>query len=410
MPLNREIQIKKLIREKYLSRIRPFYYENEIIKVLVGVRRCGKSEILSQIRDELIKNGVDEESIVFINFDKRPYKSVHTARQLEKLLDEKVIPEQQMYIFLDEIQNVENFEPVVEAFRLEENCSIFITGSNSCLLSGELATKLTGRYVEFLIQPFSFQEVVDYGGNREETSVSFNKYLQYGGYPYIQHLDAAPAMQYIHSVIDEIFKTDLQKRLKIRNRSLFERILRFVCTNSGWTVSTESVIRYLKSEHIRTTVKTVSKYLAGIESAKIITKCPRYDIRGKKNLQYYEKVYIVDPAFRTYFMFGSPVDYSSLLETIVFNELLSRGYEVKIGKLKKGEVDFVVSNGNTLAYVQVTYLMADPSTKKREFQSLLAIRDGYKKVILSMDPINMSQNGIENISITDFLLQKKNIF
>jgi len=398
-----------LIREKYLRRIRPFVEETEIIKVLVGVRRCGKSTILMQIKDELISSGVSDENMVFINLDKRPYKSIKTAEQLEQILDEKVSAENKTYIFLDEIQNVKDYEAVVEAFRLEGNCSIFLTGSNSYLLSGELATKLTGRYIEFDIQPFSFSEVVDYNPEGDINEL-FNEFLRYGGLPYLQRLEDSEKNIYIKSVIDEIFEKDLKRRLRIRDRGLFDRVLRFMCTNSGTTVSTDSIRKYLRNEHISTTVKTISKYIKGIENARIIIPCERYDIRGKRNLRYYEKEYVVDPAFRTYFSLGSPDSYSMLLETMVHNELISRGLTVKVGKLRNSEVDFVVSNGERIAYIQVTYIMESEETKKREFGPLEAIRDGYRKVIISMDPINMSANGIDNIHILDFLLDKKNIF
>jgi|LAHS01.1.fsa_nt_gb predicted AAA+ superfamily ATPase len=398
-----------LIREKYLSKIRPFYDDFGIIKVLEGIRRCGKSVILEQIRDELISKGISASRIIFLNLDKRPYRSVKSATKLDKVISKKWPKgEQPVYLFVDEVQNAKGFEPVIESYRLEGNCSIFITGSNSYLLSGKLASKLTGRYVEFNIMPFSYQEAVAYQKQKDPAAgaLPIDDYFRYGGFPkrfdYPREEDSD---LYTRSVLDEIVKKDLKKRAKVRDKALFERVVQYVCLNTAATFSSKSIAKYLKTEHIKTKANTIARYLRLIQEGKIVSLCHRYDIRGKEALQFYEKSYITDPALKNLFSPGARIDYSSMVETIVYNELLARGYSVQAGVLPNAEIDFVVSKGSKVAYIQVAYLIPERETEEREFSPLLEAKEAFPKYVISMDQVDLSQNGIRHLQLVrDFLL------
>ncbi|MBR4503605.1 MAG: ATP-binding protein [Candidatus Methanomethylophilaceae archaeon] len=400
----------ELRREKYLSRIRPFYKDTDIIKVLTGARRCGKSTILRQIIDELREEGVDGRSLVYLDLDSKKYLSVRTSDALEKLIDSGFGDCQSgRYLFIDEIQNVRDFEPLINAYR-NDGVSVFITGSNSYLLSGELVTKLTGRYVEFRISTFSLSEVREFyriNGMAFTPSEAFQDYLLNGGYPKsFEYADQDSKSLYIRSVIDETIEKDILRSKKVRNRALMGKLLDYILSTPGAEISSTSIADYLRSERMMTTPNTVNGYLDLIFSSKLADKCVRFDIFGKKALKTHYKSYVADISLHTsYPNVRRDLKMGHILENIVFNELRSRGYDVQVGKLRDIEVDFVVSNRKDIAYIQVTYLMASPETEEREERPLLKIEDNYPKYIISMDPIAIDRKGIKRLRLVeDFLL------
>ena len=401
--------MKQLVREKYLSRIRPFFHD-DMIKVLTGVRRCGKSTIMEQIRDELLRNGINDDNIVYLNLDLKRYRRIKTPDELERIIDSLVNAKEGMrYLFIDEIQNVSNFEEIINSYR-EEGFSIFITGSNSYLLSGELVTKLTGRYLEFRIMPFTLSEIRDYltmNGYEFDSKKEFNDYLRYGGYPKrLQYEDTEAKGLYIRSVIEESMTKDILRNRNVRNKGLMERILRLLFSTPGMTISSNSIADYLKSEHVITQYQTVIKYLDLILSSGLASKCERFDIVGKKSLKTLYKSYVADPALYTLY----PTDrhelrMGALIENIVHIELISRGYAVSVGRFRKHEVDFVVKKGVQVGYIQVSFTLSDSATEEREKAPLLRIEDGFPKYIITMDPIAMDTDGIHVLNLMDdFLL------
>ena len=400
----------ELIREKYLSRIRPFYHDSGMIKVLTGVRRCGKSTIMNQIIGELKQSGIDERDIAHIDLDTKKYLAVKTVEKLEAIIDSLLdgIPGKK-YLFIDEIQNVKDFEPLINAYR-NDGVSVFITGSNSYLLSGELMTKLTGRYVEFKIGTFSFKEIRDYfeiNNIKFDKDREFQNYLEYGGYPKrLEYPDANAQEEYVRSVIDETIEKDIFKSKKVRDKQLLRNILNYIVSTPSAVISTTSISDYLRSERINTLPSTVGRHLDLIYSSKIASKCERFDIVGKKSLKTLYKSYVADTSIHAlYPKHRTDIRMGMVLENIVHNELVSRGYTVSVGKLRNKEIDFVVSQGRKLAYVQVTYMMSDEETWKREFDPLISIRDGFPKYIISLDPVQIDREGIHMLHlVNDFLL------
>lgn len=395
---------KPLIREKYLSRIRPFYEDREMIKVLEGMRRCGKSTILEQIVEELLNKGVEEKDIVYINLEKRGYRGIRDGKALEALLEERCGGREDFYLLIDEAQRAKGFEEVAEAYRSEGECSIFLTGSNSYLMSGELSTYLTGRYISFDIFPFSFKEAYEFGGLKgDDDFEKLQDYLTYGGLPRRFAYEKGEVGQYVGAVIGEIVKKDLQK--KVRNHELFEDVLTYVCLNPGITVSVSSIQKYLKGEGIKTSRATIAKYVELIQKAKLAYPVKPDFLKGKRSLKAHPKIYLADLGIRKALAPAMELDYSSLLENVVFLELSSRGYNVSVGHLKDGEIDFVAEKGGNLNYFQVTYSLSDEKTRKREYSSLLSLKNAYPKFVISLDPLNYDYKGIKHLRLVkDFLL------
>lgn len=384
-----------------------------IIKVLTGVRRCGKSTILEQIREELVSKGIPPKNILHFNLDSKKYHKIVTSDQLEILIESEIqSSDEKFYLFVDEIQNVQGFEPLVNAYR-EEGYSVFITGSNSYLLSGDLVTKLTGRYIEFDIHPFSFSEMKEYyelNGIPFDTEMSFQDYLFFGGYPKrFQYQDDASKYDYICSVIKETIVKDILGSRTVRNKVLLEKLMDYIFANPGLEGSSTSIANYLRSEHINTQYQTVLRYMDLIFSSKLASKCERYDIIGKEVLKTFYKAYPADPSiYAMYPRRRTSLKMGMALESIVYRELVSRGYSVSIGKLRDLEVDFVVEYHGNTAYVQVTYHMDDPKTEEREERPLLKIKDAYPKYIMTMDPVCFDNRGIHRLNIVrDFLLGDK---
>lgn len=398
----------ELKRERYLSSMEPFLHDGGMIKVLTGIRRCGKSTILRQIEEVLRSSG--NASVAYLDLDDEVNDGITTPAALRTAIDEFFDGTSgKRYLLIDEIQNVVGFETVVESYR-RKDVSVFITGSNSYLLSGELVTKLTGRYIEFRIMPFSFSEVEEYrrlNSMPVDIQTDFNDYLIYGGLPKrFDYPSVSVQERYVFAILEEIKRKDILARGKVRNRDLLDKMIGFIASVPSQEISTESIADFIGKEGIDAKKDTVRKYLNEIFSSNIASKCQMYDVMGKKALKTLYKSYLADPSLRT-FISGKKerLDYGMLVENVVYNELISRGYTVFVGRKGKREIDFVVSDGMRKAYVQVAYLMPTQDVVEREEAPLLSMRDGFPKYIVSMDPIAISDNGIKRLNlISDFLL------
>ncbi|MCT4612467.1 MAG: ATP-binding protein [Clostridia bacterium] len=398
-------------RELYLSKLRSFY-DSELIKVLVGIRRSGKSVILKQIIDELKEKGIKEEEIIYLNFENLDFAFIKNEMDLFKYVKDLIVSEKKYYLFFDEIQNVENFEKAINSFRSNMNVSIFITGSNGKLLSGELATHLSGRYVEFKVLPFTYFEMCELLKTKGEeiTEDTFYNYLKFGGMPQRFSFNNEDEINiYLNDLYNSIILRDVVQRSKIKDINLLNNIIQYLLENIGQIFSGRSVIGYLKQDGRKVAAETLYNYLDYINSALLMSKVHRYDIRGKKVLSTLEKYYVADLGIRNIKKSDIEFKLGGSLENIVYNELIVRGYKVNIGKIDDGEVDFIAIKGNDKVYVQVAYILSSESVISREFGAYDNINDNYKKYVLSMDKVDMSRNGIRHINILDFLLRKKDI-
>ncbi|MCC7553835.1 MAG: ATP-binding protein [Methanobacteriaceae archaeon] len=389
-------------REEYLDKISP-YIDKNIIKVLTGIRRCGKSTILKQIVDELKNDGIKEENIILLNFELKEYFHIKNINQLDDLISELVKDKTgQIYLFFDEIQEVHNWEKLINSYLAIGKYDIYITGSNAKLLSGELATYLTGRFVEIKIYPFSFLEILkNKNYNKKEL---FKEYLKYGGMPHTLRFKETEKIQYLTDLYNSIILKDVVKRNDIRDIDLLDRIIRFIMSNIGHLFSANSIVKYLKKDNVKVSVNTIYNYLSYLEEACFINKVNREDIIGKKILNYSEKFYLTDLGFREAIYGYNQRDIGQSLENIVYIELLRRGYDVTIGKLRNKEVDFISKKGDKKIYIQVSYILAEESTINREFEPLIKIEDNYPKYLISTDEFDMSNNGINHLNIIDFLI------
>lgn len=399
-------------RELYMNRIRPFI-GTELIKVMTGIRRCGKSVMLELIKQELIESGVSETQLFAINFEDLSYSHLQTAQALHdevirraKEIDGKV------YLFFDEIQEVKDWEKCINSFRVSLDCDIYITGSNANLLSGELATYLGGRYVEFVIYPFSFAEFMElYRSYNPNDSIQqcFQKYLLTGGMPYLANLRYAgePSRQYLQDLFNSVQLKDIVKRNKIRDVDLLERIIAYVVANVGMAFSATSLAKFLKNEQRTVAPETILNYIRYCCEAYLFYQVKREDLQGKQILSTNEKYYIADHGIREA-VFGSNMkDINLILENIVYLELLRRGYEITVGRTGEKEIDFVCDKHGEKLYVQVTYLLASEDTVNREFGAYDNIRDNFPKYVVSLDAFDMSRNGIKHRNICDFLLAEE---
>ena len=399
-------------RERYMQRIRPFI-GNEIIKVLTGIRRSGKSVMLELIKDELREKGISDTQFISFNFESLANEKYCTANALYEELTKRIAGiSGKSYLFFDEIQEVYEWEKCINSARVDFDCDIYITGSNSKLLSGELATYLGGRYVEFVIYPFSFEEYLDCK-QQEQGQVSvadeFKNYIDLGGMPFLTNLhgDRTASLQYLRDVYNSVILKDVVKRNSIRDVDLLERIITYVLANVGHMFSARSLSNYLKSENRKVAPETILNYIKACCDAYLFFKLGREDISGKKILSVNEKYYIVDHGIREAVYGGNTRDMDQLLENIVCMELIRRGYKVTVGKAGEKEVDFVAQRGNEKVYVQVTYLLSSPETIQREFGNYDSIRDNYPKYVLSLDDYDMSRDGIKHLNIREFLLAEK---
>lgn len=407
--------MKLFRREKYISRIRPFFNDTDIIKVITGIRRSGKSSLLQTIAEELMESGVSKNNIFFYNLDKYGYKNIKTPEALEELLFGGEHPEGFKYVFIDEIQNVEGFEPVLEALRLEEDYSIFITGSNSYLLSGELATKLTGRYLEFEIQTLGFDEyeaMKAFYGKMIDTDMlrEFDSYLIGGGFPKALFYDELYDKQlYVKTVLDDIFNKDIKGRVKIKNVEAFNIVRNYVINNFGSTVSISNICDDLKKTGISITRPTITRYIQALCDAKIISECTRFDMKSRRSMKNEKKYYLADLSIYFSTNTDNRINYGPVLENVVYQYARSMGYKVSVGRIGNLECDFVLrSIQNEYAYVQVALTIMDSKyTEDREYRPLENIADGYPKYLVTRRDLIQKRNGIKHVDIIDFILGQK---
>ncbi len=401
----------RLKRETYLKQIRP-YYDSDIIKVITGVRRCGKSILLGTIRDELTEKGVPGDNIIYLNLEDMDYEYIVDASDLNKEIKSRITHEGKHYIFLDEIQHIKNFEKALASFRATLDVSLFVTGSNSTLLSGELATLLTGRTVEFEILPFSFYEMKQYYElNRMEWSDEmFSDYLKWGGFPLrFDYKDETSIHRYLSNLYTSIVNRDIVGKSRNADRKAFLDISLYILANAGKEFSIDNVIEAYKKEQKEISRRTIYNYLERMKKAYLIHGVGRYNITGKSALSNREKYYAIDMGFRT--INTNTINYEDtfFLENIIYNELVTRGYTVFAGKTFKGEIDFVAVRDGKKCFIQVAYLLASEETVKREFGAYRKITDASPKFVMSLDKIDLSHDGIVHMNIIDFLLRKADL-
>ena len=398
-------------RELYIEKIKPFI-DKDIIKVLTGIRRSGKSVMLKLIMEELKQNKIDEKQFININFENLINIELTTADKLHEYILKKASEiKKKCYIFLDEIQEVKDWEKCINSLRVNEeyDFDIYITGSNAKLLSGELSTYLAGRYVEFVIYPFSFKEFLETLKSIQQdvsTREAFQKYVKFGGMPFLYNLafEEEASLQYLKDIYSSIILKDITQRNKIRDTDMLERVISYLIMNVGNNFSATSISKFFKSENRKVSVETILNYIKAAEESFLIYKVSRDDLIGKKVLNVNEKYYIADHGMREAILGSNQRDINQIFENIIYLELLRKGYNVRVGKVDNLEVDFVCTKGNEKIYVQVAYLLASPETIEREFTSLEKIDDNYPKYVISMDEFDMSRNGIIHINIIDFLM------
>ena len=392
-----------IIREAYISQIVPLIDKN-LIKVLTGVRRSGKTVLLSQIQDYLLKNGRSKSQIINISLESKKNKKFKDGDVLyEYLISACEKLNAKAYIFLDEIQVVSGWEEVVSSLLVDIDCDVYITGSNSKLLSGELATLIAGRYIQIHVYPFTLSEakqMLEQNGKFKSDEVLFQDYLKYGGLPMRFSLEEISLEAYLSDTYDAIVVKDIIQRNNIKDTNLLNMILAFLMDNIANPFSARSIVAALKQEGINTTVETVIAYIDYIKKAMVVYSAQRYDIKGKKLLTTNEKYYTVDLGLRNCVKASGEIDYNKLYENIVYLELLYRGYDVKVGKTDDYEIDFVAYKGSDTLYVQVCYLLASAETVEREFGNLERIKDNYPKYVISGDLPDFSRNGIKQTIIT----------
>ena len=399
--------INMLKRENYLSRIRGFY-DSDLIKILVGIRRCGKSVILNQIIDEIKEKNVSDDHIIWINFEYIEYEHLKDYKELNRYIKEKIIDKDKYYLFLDEIQKVDKFEEVINSIRASvKNVSIFITGSNSKLLSQELSTVLSGRYVLFNIYPLSYKEFIQLTNKNSNSEESFWNFVKWGGLPNRCEFNSEINIKdYLHSVFDSIILRDVVDRLGLKDTILFDLLLQYVVDTTGREFSAENVIKFLKQEGKSISTETLYVYLDALCKALIIKKIYRYDIHGKTILKTLNKYYMTDLGIAQIKNNNFEINKGFALENVIYNELLIRGYDVYIGKTKDGEVDFIAVKEGKKEYYQVCYMLNSNTVINREFSAFDSIDDNYPKYVLSLDKENFSRNGIIHKNIIDWLLEK----
>ena len=403
------------VREKYLRKMRGFYHDTEVIKVITGVRRCGKSCLMKTVMDELRRKGVSEEHLISFDLDSLQYRKVKTADRLEELILSQSHAEGVKYLFIDEIQNVAGFEEVVNAFREDGNYSIFITGSNSYLLSGELVTKLTGRYIEFEMFPLTFDEYLDmkafYGKPVNANLIAeLNSYLQEGGFPKtMQYDDFADKRTYVKSVIDEIFEKDIRRRLKIRNVEAFNNVRSFIINYFGATMSIQSLQAALEKNAIAVKRSTLTRYIEALVQSKILYRCNRFDMKSKKSLGGEKKYYLADTSFYFSTNTDNRINYGPALENMVYLYARSFDYSVSVGRIGKLECDFILrDNSLNYAYVQVAYTIGESkATEDREYAPLEMIKDNYPKFVLTTDYLLQKRSGIRHLNLLELMRAQK---
>ena len=388
-------------REQYLNRIRGFYHAPDIIKVITGVRRCGKSTLMQLVSEELLASGVERQRIVFLNLDLREYRKIRTADQLDELIAGFPAEKGLNYLFIDEVQNVSGFEDVLNAWREDGQWSIFITGSNSYLLSGELATKLTGRYLEIEMFPLTFEEYLGMKAFYRKPvdanlSIELNRYILEGGFPRAVLLD---------ELVSEIFEKDIRRRVKIKNREAFDAVRHFIVNNFGATMSVSSLHEALVKNGMNLTRATLTKYIAALVDAKILYPCDRFDMKSKRAIQGEKKYYLSDLSFYYCDNTDNRVNFGPVLENITYFYARSKGCAVSVGRIGRLECDFILRDREmNYAYVQVAYTIAQSrETEEREYRPLELIRDNYPKYLMTTDYLLQKRNGIRHVNLMEFM-------
>ena len=404
---------ERINRKQYLNWLLK-WREKQIIKVISGVRRCGKSTLFAIYRDFLQSEGVDAEQILSLNFEDIAYEDLCDYRQLYAYISKKLLPDKMNYIFLDEIQHVKSFEKAVDSLFLKENCDVYLTGSNAYFLSGELATQLSGRYVELKMLPLSFQEFAE-GVRENEKELSdtavFERYLRCGSFPYILRFDLGEqeTREYMRDIYNTVLLKDIVARLKVSDVNILENVTKFMFHNIGSLVSPGKISNTLKSAGTKIDQRTVDKYLRGLTDSLLLYPVSRYNVKGRQLLTTQGKYYAVDTALRNMLVRGKESDVGHILENIVFLELYRRGFTAFVGQMEHGEIDFVAIKDGETAYYQVSASVLDPSTLKRELAPLRALKDNYPKYLLTLDEVfrEADYDGIRKINLLDWLLEKK---
>ncbi len=402
--------IMKIERKDYLAWLKR-WKDQQIIKVVSGVRRCGKSTLFELYRDWLLSQGVQESQIVSVNFEAVEFEHLQDYHKLHDYLVARLQLGKMTYIFLDEIQHVESYEKAVDSLFIRENCDVYITGSNAYFKSSELATLLSGRYVELKMLPLSFAEFYEAVEQRQQShaiskSEVFKQYLDFGSFPYFVRYELPQQGQqdYLRDVYNSILLKDVVARLRVSDVTTLENVTKFLLSNIGNLVSASKIVNTLKSQGKGADQKTIDKYVHGLTDSLLLYEAPRYNLKGKAFLRTNPKYYVVDTGLRNMLVKAESSDIGHLLENVVYLELKRRGYEVFVGQLESGEVDFVCRKGEEICYFQVTYLLADESIIAREFGVYESIKDNYPKFVLSLDQYDMSRNGIRHINLIDWLL------
>lgn len=418
-----------VIRSTYVDKIMA-YADTPFVKILSGVRRCGKSTILSMVENKLHERGIPDERILVYKLDSMQYEDIKTAKRFYDEVKSRLAKEGKTYLFFDEVQEVKNWEKAVNSFMIDFDVDIYVTGSNSRMMSSEISTYLTGRYITFRVLPLSFAEYLTF---REEYALGtitfpitfpmefkkddpyqnlhteFACYLRYGGFPavHLQEYSTDAAYTIVKDIYNSTIFTDIVKRSQIRKVDQFERIVRFAFDNIGRTFSAAAISKYLKSEHRAIDNETVMGYLTKLESAFILYRCSRYDLQGKEILKTQEKFYVCDPAMRYSVLGYTPDSMAAMLENVVYLELLRRGYDVHIGQLTGGEIDFVATRQENRLYVQITQQIESDKTKQREYGRLMSLKDNFPKYVLRTDEFaGGNQDGIQTMHVADFLLSQ----
>lgn len=404
-------------REDYLSKIRGFY-DDTMIKVITGIRRCGKSYLLKTIIEELKEKGVKDKDIIYIELDSKTYKNIKTPEELEKTIDNLVKDNDFKYLFIDEVQNVKGYEKIINAYREEENFSIFLTGSNSYLLSGELMTKLTGRYIEIEMLPLNFYEYVDmkkFLNKKIDTNIyrEFEEFIREGGFPgSLKYETYEDKLLYTKSIIEQIFNKDIRNHKKIKDKSLFEVIQKFVIGNFGSIISVGSIYNYLtKNNNILVDRRTIKSYIEVLENAKIIYPCDLFDIKSKKVLEGEKKYYLADLSIYYALNTDNRINYGPVLENVLFSYLKSRNYSLSVGKIGNLECDFIARRSvDEYFYIQVSKNIDDKKTEEREYKPFYEIKEMYPRYLFTSDMIfQKNVDGIHNVNIVDFIYKKEDL-
>ena len=403
--------MEKFKRENYLRKIRGFYDDDDIIKVITGVRRCGKSSLMETIANEIRDKGVPETNIIYIDLDKRGNRNIKTADALEEIIDGYVTETGLKYLFIDEIQNVEGFEELINGYRTDGGWSIFITGSNSYLLSGELVTKLTGRYLEFEMFPLTFEEYEKmkqfYGKPVDpQLPIELVNYIQESGFPKTIFIDdLADKQKYVQGVINEIFEKDIRKRVKIRKKETFEIVRRYIINNFGATTSINNICESLNNSGLNIGKATISRYIKALVDAKILYECYRFDMKSKRSLSGEKKYYLSDLGFFFASNTDNRINYGPTLENMLYIYACAHDCSVSIGKIGKLECDFIIRNREMdYSYVQVAYTIAlSKETEDREYRALEMIKDNYPKYVMTTDYLLQNRNGIKHVNILNFM-------